>query len=323
MSWLTNVNERLGLPFWLDALILGFVPLSLFLFIDYVFAPFDIIDMVTGVTIPLGLFMSFFVYDMRFTSRKLAQLQSYAESMSPENRDVRLELRQSLPFVIVIWLALAGMLTVFEGVPSNFFTDHVLVLSYFLLMLASFIWAYGHSMLGVYRLGKLPLRLKSYAEDKGLGLRPFGLASLQLTSAYIVFPVGFILLSLISGSVAIGDIILLAVMLFVGLALFFLPLISIHGKLQEAKRSELAWIAPRYARIVQQLKNESSQDGRVTGTDALANELLMVRSIQQDIRQIQNWPIDVSIISRLVTLLLLPPFLGVAARILILTVLHI
>ena len=56
---------------------------------------------------------------------------------------------------------------------------------------------------------------------------------------------------------------------------------------------------------------------------ALADDLTMVRQLQSDVLRIQAWPFDLGVITRLGTLLVLPPFLGVFARILILTFLHI
>ena len=108
--------------------------------------------------------------------------------------------------------------------------------------------------------------------------------------------------------------------------MFFLPLLSIRERLKEAKRQELSWVTPRYTTIITRVKEQVPKtlpENGATQTQALADELTMVRQIQQDIQKIQSWPFDFGVVSRLATVLVIPPILGVLARILILVFLHL
>ena len=123
-----------------------------------------------------------------------------------------------------------------------------------------------------------------------------------------------------------SDIIFVTGLVLVGIGLFFLPLLSIHRRLREAKRNELGWVNSQYTAIVRKLKELMASgrgDEHRDERRALADDLTMVRQLQSDVLRIQAWPFDLGVITRLGTLLVLPPFLGVFARILILTFLHI
>src|SRR3989454_2256294 len=133
-------------------------------------------------------------------------------------------------------------------------------------------------MLAIYRAGKLPFQLKPFTEDRTLGLKPFGTASMRLASVYAIFPIIVTLLQLITinvevpGGVTVGlgsfrtsDLVILGGLILVGVVLFLLPLIGIHRRLQEARRQELNWITPRYTSLVQRLKD------RITRSDQFEN----------------------------------------------------
>ena len=115
-------------------------------------------------------------------------------------------------------------------------------------------------------------------------------------------------------------------LILAGVAMFFLPLLSIRKRLQEAKRQELSWVTPHYTTIIEKLKEQISKtptEESANETKTLADELTMVRQIQQDIQKIQSWPFDLGVVSRLATVLVIPPILGVLARILILVFLRL
>src|SRR5256884_7695175 len=194
-------------------------------------------------------------------------------------------------------------------------------------------------MLAVDGSLKKPFQLKPFTEDRTLGLKPFGTASMRLASVYAIFPIIVTLLQLITinvevpGGVTVGlgsfrtsDLVILSGLILVGVVLFLLPLIGIHRRLQDARRQELNWITPRYTSLVQRLKDKmthSDELENVNEKDALASELSVVRQIESDIHRIQTWPFDIGVITRLATVLVLPPILGVIARIMILIFLRI
>src|SRR5207244_541852 len=102
-------------------------------------------------------------------------------------------------------------------------------------------------------------------------------------------------------------------LILVGVALFLLPLVGIHRRLQEAQRRELDWITPRYTTLVERLKDRMSRSDHLESADekdALASELSAVRQVESDIHRIQTWPFDIGVITRLATVLVLPRFHG-------------
>ncbi|OLD34030.1 MAG: hypothetical protein AUI50_08295 [Crenarchaeota archaeon 13_1_40CM_2_52_14] len=344
MSWPSLVRHasRLRLPFWLWAIIIGFAPTRLLATLDYlVVPPGGPGGYLLDTAVVLSIFIVYFVYAIRFISSRMEQLSDYVKRMSPDVPVDSLRIPFRAANILAVWVILLVAITLLFGFPSptTVFSEHIAVIAYFFLILASFLWVYGYSMYAIHQAGKLPLRLKPFTEDRTLGLKPFGTASLRLASIYAVFPVTLTLLELVTLNVEIPggititfaplrltDVIFSFGLILAGIALFFLPLLSIRKRLQEAKRQELSWVTPRYTTIIQKLREQISKtppEDRSSQTQALADELTMMRQVQQDIQKIQSWPFDLGVVSRLATVLVIPPILGVLARILILVFLHL
>lgn len=305
--------------------LVGFGPVSLLLLVDYVFLAGNIFEFLS-VAVVFSILICYLLAGNRFMSRKIGAVVAYAKSMGTESELKSAGSAKSRIGIVTVWgVFMLGFATI-GGLPKTseeFFADHVFAVAFLMAFLAAFVWAYGVSMLTISRLGGSRLDLRSHVEDRTLGLKPFGVASLQLTGVYIAIPVALAIISAFSATSLI-DFILIGSLTLTGLVFFFLPLRSFHRKLRQAKKTELNWISSRYSRLIQQIKDGSdASSASATNKEAVASELLMVRSIQQDARQIQEWPVDLTIMFRLVTVLALPPVLGVIARILILTILHI
>ncbi|HLC10432.1 MAG TPA: hypothetical protein VJL56_01145 [Candidatus Bathyarchaeia archaeon] len=344
VSWPSLVRRAAGLrlPFWLWAIIIGFVPTRLLAILDYLIVPpAGLGGYLLDTALILSFFLVYFVYAIHFISNRMEQLDDYVKQMSPDLQASGLRIPFRIANVLTVWVILLVTITFLFGFPSPtaIFSEHIAVIAYFFLILASFLWIYGCSMYAIHRSGKLPLRLKSFTEDRTLGLKPFGTASLRLASIYAVFPVTLTLIELVTVDVEIPggitimfspvrltDIIFSVGLILAGIALFFLPLLSIRKKLQEAKRQELSWVTPRYTTVIQGLKEQIPKtlgEDRPNQTQSMADELTMIRQIQQDIQKIQSWPFDLGVVSRLATVLVVPPILGVLARVLILVFLHL
>jgi hypothetical protein len=330
-------------PFWLGAVIVSFVPTRILSTIDYLIAPSQGLGgLILDESLFLSLIMLYFLYGMRYITRRIDRLAEYARGMSSGNTALPLGTHYRLSRVLLVWIILLEALNALSPIPltvEGFAKDQIPVFAYFFLILAFFLWTYGSSMLAIYRAGRLPFRLKPFTEDRTLGLRPFGTVSLRLASVYSIFPIIVTILQLLTinvevpGGVTVGlgsfrasDAVFLGGLIFVGVVLFLLPLVGIHRRLQEARSQELNWITPRYTTLVQRLKDRAIRsDGleSVNEKDGLASELSMVRQIESDIHRIQTWPFDIGVITRLATVLVLPPILGVLARVMILIFLRI
>ncbi len=332
------------LPFWLGAVIVSFVPTKILSTIEYVLVPSQGVgSLILDEALVLSLIMLYFLYAMRYIATRMGRLSEYAKGMSPENTALGLRTPPiRLSRVLIVWIILLVVINLVSPIPLSFegaVSNHVLVFAYFFLILSFFLWTYGSSMLAIYRAGKLPFQLKPFTEDRTLGLKPFGTVSMRLVSVYAIFPIIVTFLQLITinvevpGGVTVGpgsfrasDLIILGGLILVGVILFLIPLLGIHRRLQEARRQELSWITPRYTNLVQRLKDRmthSDQSEIANEKDALASEISIVRQIESDIHRIQTWPFDLGVITRLATVLVLPPILGVVARIMILIFLRI
>jgi len=331
-------------PFWLGAVIVSFVPTKILSTIEYLLVPSQGVgSLILDEALVLSLIMLYFLYAMRYIATRMDRLSEYTNGMSPENTTLRLRTSPiRLSRVLIVWIILLVVINLVSPIPSSIegaVSNHVLVFAYFFLILAFFLWTYGSSMVAIYRAGKLPFQLKPFTEDRTLGLKPFGTVSMRLVSVYGIFPIIVTFLQLITinveipGGVTVGlgsfrasDLIILSSLILVGVVLFLLPLVGIHRRLQDARRQELSWITRRCTNLVQRLKDRitrSDQFENANEKDALASEISIVRQIQSDIHRIQTWPFDLGVITRLATVLVLPPILGVAARIMILIFLRI
>ena len=324
--FLRNIGSRL--PFWPTAILAGVVPVLGLLVVEDLFVPFDIINAFLSAYWIVSVVLIYFIYAMKFSWSRVEKLVEYAGQMSRNKAALRIHTPLRPSWILLAWLSVLGGITLLFGLPD--FSEHVLVLGYFFLVTGSFLLVYGYSMLVIYRAGNLPLELKSFTEDRTLGLAPFGTISLRLASVYAIFPIVDSIVNTISinagpagvdvklSSWRLGDIALTAILVFVGVGLFFLPLLTIHRRLIEAKRGELMWINPQYSNVIRRMK-EADQNEHAS----FADELSLIRQIQSDIHRIQEWPFTLGVITRLATVLFLPPILALAGRKLIQIVLNI
>src|SRR5438093_210889 len=182
-----------GLPFWLGAVIVSFVPTKTLSTIDFVLAPPQGIgNLIFDDALFLSLIMLYFLYAMRYITRRIDRLGEYVKDMSIGNTALHLGTSYRLSRVFLIWIILLGIITLLSPIPATIekvALEQIPVFAYFFLILALFLWTYGSSMLAIYRAGRLPFQLKPFTEDRTLGLKPFGTASMRLASVYAIFPI--------------------------------------------------------------------------------------------------------------------------------------
>src|SRR3989442_546088 len=291
-------------PFWLGAVIVSFVPTKILSTIEYLLVPSQGIgSLILDEALVLSLVMLYFLYTMRYITRRMDRLSEYAKGMSSEGTALRLRTPPyRLSRVLLLWITILVVITLVSPIPLSFegiVSNHVLVFAYFFLILAFFLWTYASSMLTIYRAGKLPFQLKPFTEDRTLGLKPFGTVSMRLASVYAIFPIIVTLLQLLTidvevpggiilelGSFRTSDLIILGGLILVGIIVFLIPLLGIHRRLQVARRQELSWITPRYTSLVQRLKERlthSDQFVNPNEKDALSSVISVVLQIEGDI----------------------------------------
>ncbi len=306
--WFEKLNHRVGLPNWAGAACFGLAPFLALLTLPALGSFVTSSEVIFQGVIDLNLAL-FTFYTASYLRRKLIGLIKYAGEMNnePTETSTQLDLSRfsSTSRMILVYLVVnALVIPVFTlgqtGGPILASIEVQVPFLWFNFILATFFWTFGYSMYSIYKMGKLPLKLRPYTEDRTLGLRPFGKTSLNFTLIYVGV-VSAILIPVIFGSalplgLALGFLVLYPI----GFLLFLLPLLSLHSKLVETKKKELAWIGPRATVVLQRVKAlEGNQIDQLT-----TNEVSVLDKIRRDAQQIHTWPFDTGILARLVSILL-------------------
>src|SRR5438876_554742 len=87
ISWppLVRRAARLRLPFWLWAIIIGFVPTRLLATLDYIIVPpAGLGGYLIDTALVLSIFLVYFVYAIHFISNRMERLDDYVNQISPE-----------------------------------------------------------------------------------------------------------------------------------------------------------------------------------------------------------------------------------------------
>ncbi len=263
----------------------------------------DLAVLLPGVLPVVLLFSLYVLLAARYVRGQMEKLREYAQSMSAGNSSIELRSLYGFRGPLVTLLLLGVGTSFLPFTPPQYSPVQGFLTQfpwyYFEFVQATFIWVIAYSVYSIYRIGKLPLKLKAFAEDRTLGLKPFATASLYFTGLYEVYAF-FLFLPLALGTSGLPFLIVFAGVALLGLAFFLVPLISLRRKLIVAKREKLSWISPRYMRIVQQI--EANGSGPIDGS--VVNELTVIDKIQRDIQQIHHWPFDTGILTRLTAIIL-------------------
>jgi len=162
------------------------------------------------------------------------------------------------------------------------------------IMFGSFIWVYFRSLWGIYRLGNEPLKLKSHYEDHMLGVRPIGSISLTLFAAYSsVIVLGSIALLLspdLLGTVA------LIVMVVFGVAMFFIPLNSVHKTMVEQKLSQMVKVQQEFIRLTNSAAEQIPDRAEKILGQLRDTQILQIN--RDYVSRLPTWPSDTPILGK-------------------------
>src|SRR6266566_8088607 len=97
------------------------------------------------------------------------------------------------------------------------------------------------------QMGRLPLRLKVFTDDRTLGLKPFANTSLLLITIYVLAIVlTFPIFLYPNFAVELS----LTIFLVLGVFFFLVPLFGLHKKMQEVRTEKSALIGLRHNRVM-------------------------------------------------------------------------
>jgi hypothetical protein len=178
-------------------------------------------------------------------------------------------------------------------------------LLFWLIIVGTFIWVYFSSIRGLHELGKESLKLKSFREDKTLGARPIGVLSLSFASIYIV-GIGlavFMVIIILPEASSLLYSSLLAFLILIGIAFFFLPLNTVHKRMLEAKHLEQEILRQQYTKVHERTKASESPQQEVSEALDRLTKIITIDVTKAEVEAIPTWPVDAPILSRLVTLI--------------------
>ncbi len=266
------------------------------------------------------------VYGIKFMRSKLSAAMPEIKNIIPEKgsknlNDIFKPICSLVPAVIVSLLLIAVSLASFPDQASQHSVGPIslaqVILSFPFVYFAygTFIWVYSSSIKCLHDLGKQPLKLAEFYEDAYLGVKPIGSLSLSLALVYFS-GLGLVFFSFLSIPAPLEF--ALVVMILGGIALFFLPLNTIHGKMRERKQMERERIKTLHM-LQKDSIDKSLQSVQELNEEKLSH-MLAVDIVDRHVSSIPEWPFDsktltwlsaivltvvASIITRYVTILLI------------------
>ncbi len=288
----------------LFASILGVPLLLLTRFVDTLdvqatLAIFNPLSWQSVVTFSFANFILIFyaVYGVKYMRSKLYIMMPEIKSILPENSKKIQEI-----FKPTCNLTSAGILSLLLAAVSlasfpDQFSQHsagsislaqvALSFPFMYLAYGTFIWFYSSSVKCLHDLGKQPLKLADYYEDTYLGAKPIGSLSLSLALVYFS-GLGLVFFSFLSIPALLE--LALVVMILGGIVLFFLPLHTIHKKMQQKKQLERDKLKNLHI-LQKESVYESMQNIQKTPTRDLKH-MLEVDIVDRHVKSIPEWPFD-------------------------------
>jgi len=272
---------------------------------------------VAGLSV-LYAVLFYLLYMIRFMRLRLMATESLFLSLLPEGEEtvnkVFRGVSRALPPIV-----LGSILSVIISLTSEgernimvFCCDMVstiylaVALPFFCIIFFTFVWVYCSSIRGLHELGKKPLKLKSFYEDRLLGLKPIGSLSLHFAFSYFG-AMGLLALYPVFGApypvtLFYGG--FLSTTTVLGVIFFILPLFTFHNRMVEVKKREQEALQEQFANAMKKQKESSTQvsESSVSDTEELLGRLtkIVVSDItKRDIDEMSTWPFDTPILRRL------------------------
>jgi len=272
-------------------------------------------DISLGVPLLLANIV-YILFSSRYIRHRVEDLEQYAVSMGADKSRVQTNYLDDFRPVVATWVVLLSTsLLILEPIfnPGYLLLQNLLrelLYSYTRLLQATFLWVFLSSMIAIYKMGRLPMRLRVFTDDRTLGLKPFANTSLHLITIYVVaILLTFPIFLFPNFAVELS----LTIFLVPGLFFFLVPLFGLHKKMRDAKAEKSTLIGLRHSRVM----NEVEAAGEAPLSEGLVNELPAIDSIKREIHQMHDWPFDIGTVARLIGILGAPLVATVLAAYLI------
>jgi len=160
--------------------------------------------------------------------------------------------------------------------------------------LCTAVWVYLTLQLGLTRLGRGHLTLQGYHGDRTLGLQPVG--RLAFTGFWLLF--GAVGPLVLTGFSDLPTVVVGAVVLVIGVGLFFLSLRGLHLQMLAVRQNEL----DRALSLYEDAYREVQRAPTLEVLQRQAGLLGAAEALEKRVERIQSWPFDEGTFARVVTI---------------------
>lgn len=213
--------------------------------------------------------------------------------------------------ILAVVLEILAFLATLQGRDVSILTAYNLVTQVLIIApFATLVWEYASASWGLHRLGQSQLWLKSFLEDRFMGARPIGNLSLSLTLAYLGGLLLFFLDTLTFLHVTTDPYLFsfYIILLSLGVVMFFLPLNSLHKRMQAEKFSRQRELGVKLSGLLR--ANTSTTQDRAASIENVQKgitELVQLKDLEitdRKLASIPTWPFDVQLLAKLITIVL-------------------
>jgi len=168
------------------------------------------------------------------------------------------------------------------------------------LGLSSLVWVYLGTLRGIARIEVGTLKLHRSYEDRMMGLRPMGSLALSMAAAYFAFLAFFAVVLAVwlgassrAAAIAFGFV---GGLIILGVFMFFWPLVKLHGRMLEQKKTEQG----RLGQVLDRIVSGSTQD------DSIGDLVRLFRTdvMRREVSRAATWPFDTAILGSLSAIVL-------------------
>lgn len=265
---------------------------------------------VTGTIFWYG-FLIFVPYSIRYLRIKLMKAEPVLTSLSPDGEaTVSRVFRFVSSITFQVGISIVFLAIYMTSLPDLLATGQVTALSgfvYFLrsllrsMVFGSVLGLYCGALWGLYHFGRERLRLKTFRQDRLLGVKELGSLSFTFTSIYFVGLALFVIQAILGGMAGPVAVVNLLFMMFLpplGVVLFLAPLVSTHHRMVEAKETEVTSLRELSGNII-----GGAADADKTNADQYT-KLLALEALERKASSIPTWPFATRMVGQLTSVVL-------------------
>ena len=298
-----------------------------------------IIDYILNINVYLAFFGTLFIIFVGsyFVQHKLkSAIQDFRPMLKLDNTAFQklYERLERIFYSVFPCLLIAIALGVFTGMPSQFqqalaegITLHIawnlLFNSFGLLLTATAIWMFASIWITIFFVSRQPLKVKLSSEMLA-GFRELSVLALWFSLFYFIgVTISNFTLFTSTQALSLSEILLSPYLFFIGIGVFsvLFPFYNIHTALLKMKKKELAKISEESQRLLKKLDEtlakQTSKQNLDPNVFVMHYRLFNLQVKERYVKAAQEWPIDVSFVSKLLVLVLIPTIIRVLTMLVI------